>query len=390
MKKVILTFALLLLTSFLFANTIIDFERLLQMKAVETACYGTYVIPGSNPPYDYYTVSSLSRFQSSNNGQITSVKNFIGVCMDYSVWMFNSIIENKIIFERYGMKQNQLFIAVSSSNPNNGITLYKLSNRNNADVSMNGYYFKRHHILSVTPHKNNTNHAWIIIQHNNGTWFWVDPTWTDNTGRVIFGVIENNKEIYKTPIESLCIIRNDTVISAGSSFSNNADYYMLPFYVGTILNFGISDNQDIICIGIDIFGIRNKLGVSLEYLYRDKEIYTIIDSYTYEIADYIEYAFYFSINYSFINIIENRIMLGGTLGMGFFDANKTKGITYYSPSGIKNNVFEDMTNQNIDNGSTFKIGAYIMVNLGSVSFKTIIDYKSFGGYFTGFGVSFLL
>jgi len=390
MKKALFIFALLFAATFAFANTVIDFERLLQMKAVETACYGTYIKPGSTPPYDYYTVSNLNRLLPSNNGQTTRAGSFTGVCMDYAVWMFNSITENKTVFERFGMRQNQYFIAVSSSNPNNGITLYKLSNRNIADVTMNGYYFKRHSHLSATPHGNNRDHAWIIIQHNDGTWYWVDPTWTDNTGRVVFGVITNNKEVYRTPIDSLSVIRRNTASSARSLSSSYSSFYLLPFYVSTTLSIGISDNTDLASIGVDVFEIKNKFGFSFDFLFRYMETYDIVNSYSYEVYDNIVFAFYFSAHHSFFSFRDNAIVFGGTLGLGYSASERMRGGSFYSSSGFSQNEFNGMINEDITSGLAFKIGAYIIYNSGWFSARGTLEYRSFGGLFAGFGIGLML
>ena len=47
MKKTLFSVVILFITFSIYAQTISDFERLLQMKAVEIASYGTYILPGS-------------------------------------------------------------------------------------------------------------------------------------------------------------------------------------------------------------------------------------------------------------------------------------------------------------------------------------------------------
>ena len=392
MKKTIFNIAILFITTSVFAQTVNDFERLLQMKAVETASYGTYILPGSPTPYDYYTVSTLNRIPFTNNGQTASTERFNGVCMDYSVWMYKSITENKAIFERHGMSPNQYFIAVSTKNPNDGITLYKLANRNNSDIRINNYYLKRHRHLSATPHDNNTNHAWIIIQHNNGTLYWVDPTWTDNTGRVVFGTIINNKEVSKKPIENLCVIQNNLPPPSGSYVGYYTDFYIPLFFIGIFSNFGMSNKQDLISLGVDIFGEKNTLGFSFEILYGigdSIETYNIIDKYSYEKTNYSEYAFYFAAHYSFLKLLYDTILVGGTLGLGYYDAIINGGGSGYSSSGYSHEEFSGSTNDNISSGMAIKIGTYIMYSLDFYSIKGLIEYKSFGGFSLGVGLSIL-
>jgi len=159
MKKPLIIFSFLIITASLCAQTISDFERLLQMNAVIVASYGTYVISDAPNPYDYYTVNTLRQIPSSNNELSINTNTFFGVCADYSVRMYNSITENKTLFERMGMKQNQYYIAISASNSYVGVSLYKISNRNNSDRKMNNVYLKKYMEIPVTTHGNNTNHA---------------------------------------------------------------------------------------------------------------------------------------------------------------------------------------------------------------------------------------
>jgi len=266
----------------------------------------------------------------------------------------------------------------------------QLANSNNSDIRMNGYYLKRQRHLSVIPHDNNTNHAWIIIQHNNGTWYWVDPTWTDNTGRVIFGTIINNKEVSKTPIESLCVIKNNLASPPGSSVDYYTNFYTPLFYIGIISNFGMSNKQDFFSLGMDIFGQKNTLGFSFEILYAigdSIKIYNIIDKYSYERIYYKEYAYYFAVHYSFFKLLNDTIMLGGTFGLGYYDAIITGGGRSYSSSGYSHDEFSGSANNNISSGMAFKIGTYITYHFEIHAIKGILEYKSFGGFSAGFGFS---
>jgi hypothetical protein len=50
-----------------------------------------------------------------------------------------------------------------------------------------------------------TDHAWLWIMRNDGVWFWIDPTWTDNSGYVVYGYVDNGEEVQLRPDKELCI-----------------------------------------------------------------------------------------------------------------------------------------------------------------------------------------
>ncbi len=62
--------------------------------------------------------------------------------------------------------------------------------------------FSHNHILA---HDRATNHAWFWVQSTDGTVYWIDPTWTDNTGRPVYGIVRGGKEIELSPSSSLCV-----------------------------------------------------------------------------------------------------------------------------------------------------------------------------------------
>ena len=57
----------------------------------------------------------------------------------------------------------------------------------------------------IKAHDGATGHAWFWVQSTDGTVYWVDPTWTDNSGRPVFGIVRGGKEIQLTPSSSLCV-----------------------------------------------------------------------------------------------------------------------------------------------------------------------------------------
>jgi hypothetical protein len=73
---------------------------------------------------------------------------------------------------------------------------------------MNGVYLKENSRYQVYAHDGAAGHAWIWVQHNNGTWYWIDPTWTDNTGYVWWGIVKDGMEIRYDPDPKYCVASN--------------------------------------------------------------------------------------------------------------------------------------------------------------------------------------
>lgn len=110
------------------------------------------------------------------------------------------------------MRESQFFLAGVDSN-SNVIILSSPSNRNEATRIQNGVYVKTYGSASfrdVKTHKmlngeRTLDHAWLWIMRNDGICFWVDPTWTDNLGYVVYGYVANGEEIQLRPDEKYCI-----------------------------------------------------------------------------------------------------------------------------------------------------------------------------------------
>lgn len=50
-----------------------------------------------------------------------------------------------------------------------------------------------------------TKHAWLWAQAKDGTVYWIDPTWTDNSGRPVYGIVRAGAEIQLPPASDLCV-----------------------------------------------------------------------------------------------------------------------------------------------------------------------------------------
>ena len=88
----------------------------------------------------------------------------------------------------------------------NDMVMYRIAeNSEQANSTINDtpvVIFKHQNIKS---HDGATSHAWIWIQDINGIVYWVDPTWTDNTGIPYYGIVRDGKEIRLNSHKSLCV-----------------------------------------------------------------------------------------------------------------------------------------------------------------------------------------
>jgi len=211
MKKgliVILLFSLLTYT--ISADDLAD---LLQDLAVQTACLGRYSIAQANKyvttryndPPDYYEPPMLANRFAAMSGDMTRTITFYGVCFDYAQFAWDDIKKYQKMYNNAGMKDQQWYIASTKPNDPYTIILYDPVSKEKATVISNGIYIREHSRHKVYAHDGAEGHAWIWVQHKNGTWYWIDPTWTDNTGYVWWGIVQNGKEVKYYPDPDLCV-----------------------------------------------------------------------------------------------------------------------------------------------------------------------------------------
>lgn len=214
MKKGIKYFFLTVITSIFlsFPSFADSFTNAIQDLAVWTACVGQYSATQAGggwyeDPYDYYTPNLIAGRLATESGTMTRTQTFYGVCFDYAQYAYEYVWNNKNYFNSQGMYESQVWIAGVYDNPKQ-ITLQYPGTKSNYTTIQNGVYVKvpdKGGARSVSTHDSATNHAWIWIERNDGIWFWVDPTWTDNLGYVVYGYVSNGKEIQCKPDNGYCI-----------------------------------------------------------------------------------------------------------------------------------------------------------------------------------------
>lgn len=194
-----------------------SFTDLIQDLAVQTACIGQYSATqaggtwNEDPP-DYYKPYLMAERFKKMSGNMTRTTTFYGVCFDYAEYAYRDIKDNKSLYSKNGMRTDQFFLAGADSNPNI-IELSVPTSNANATKIQNGIPVKTYGNSSyrnIKTHKMQngtraTNHAWLWIMRNDGVWFWIDPTWTDNLGYVVYGYVGNGEEIQCRPDKEFCL-----------------------------------------------------------------------------------------------------------------------------------------------------------------------------------------
>ncbi len=216
MKK---TFVLLFMLLFLFSLSFADsFTDAIQELAMRTACAGQYIKEESEDGpcismSDYYTQKLFTSEISQETNTSTKSSTFSGVCFDFAYYAWNYIKDNLSYFNSCGMIENQFWLA-GVDDDSSLITLSKPTTKDNASSFLNGVPIKTYGEDSkrnIKAHKKTdgeraTHHSWIWIERKDKVWFWIDPTWTDNLGYVVYGYVDaNGEEIQCRPDSKYCV-----------------------------------------------------------------------------------------------------------------------------------------------------------------------------------------
>ena len=216
MKKLTTIFIVLLV--FISVSLADSFTDAIQDLARYTACIGKYNMAQvglSGTATNYYTEEMIDSRLAQESGDETMTNTFFGVCFNYAQFAYNYVDRNLSYYKSKGLYERQFWIAGTDENPNS-IELQYPGDKNNYTVIQNGVYMKRpanNPYRSVKTHrhadgkgKRATHHAWIWIERADGVQFWVDPTWTDNCGYVVYGYVsQSGEEIQCRPDKKYCI-----------------------------------------------------------------------------------------------------------------------------------------------------------------------------------------
>jgi len=208
-KLFVLGVLLLLLYCFVYNVYADEFADILQDLAIQTACLGMYSSTQAGAvdtftnrfidPPDWYTPPMMASRFADMSGNMTHTITFYGICFDYALFAWYDIQEYKEMYNNAGMKKNEWYIAITLPNDPNTIILYVPAAPDSATRTWNGFPVREVGKHRVRAHDDAKGHAWLWVQHNNGTWYWIDPTWTDNTGYPWWGIVRENKEVQYYP-----------------------------------------------------------------------------------------------------------------------------------------------------------------------------------------------
>lgn len=179
----------------------------LQWLAVKVACKGTYDMAycgdfESPNPKNFYSTKFIKPYLARNDGSAqrgTSL--FEGICFDYADFALHECITDKNLYKSI----KNIFMAGTFDNCND-IILYRIANSfENSDMKINNTPVVIYSHQHTQAHRNSTHHAWVWLQTNDGTVYWIDPTYTDNTGHPVYGIVRGGREVELPPDPSLCI-----------------------------------------------------------------------------------------------------------------------------------------------------------------------------------------
>lgn len=127
---------------------------------------------------------------------------FEGICFDYADFAYKELSTNR---KEYSSKISNFYMVGSFKDPNT-IVVYRIAKSGEAhDMIINGTPVIVYSQRQIRAHENATFHAWFWVQAKDGTMYWVDPTWTDNSGRPVYGIVRGGQEIELKADQRYCV-----------------------------------------------------------------------------------------------------------------------------------------------------------------------------------------
>ena len=179
----------------------------LQWLAVLTACKGTYDMAytgdfSQKNPTDYYQTRFIKQYLATNDGRASKGTTlFEGICFDYADFAYQELKQNKLNYPRVA----NFWMVGTFSDPND-IVAYRLANegeQSNFTINRTPVVVNSHN--HIYAHDGATSHAWFWVQATDGIIYWVDPTWTDNSGRPVYGIVRGGREVQLEANPAYCV-----------------------------------------------------------------------------------------------------------------------------------------------------------------------------------------
>lgn len=179
----------------------------LQWLAVKIACKGVYDMAYAGDfraenPVDYYKTSFIKHYLASNDGMASKGTTlFEGICFDYADFTYQELRDNK---EFYSSRISKFYM-VGTFRDAEDIIAYRIAKSGEAQnmtINQTPVIVFSHN--NIHAHNGATNHAWFWVQAIDGTMYWIDPTWTDNLGCPVYGIVRGGQEIQLPYDQRLC------------------------------------------------------------------------------------------------------------------------------------------------------------------------------------------
>ena len=177
----------------------------LQWLAVKIACKGTYDMAytgdfSAENPVDWYKTSFIKKYLAKNGEYSKGTDLFEGICFDYADFAYRELTDNRNSYQNVAN-----YWMVGSSAPND-IQTYRIAKKGETGNGIiNGTPIVEFTHAHIRAHADAINHAWFWVQANDGVMYWVDPTWTDNSGRPVYGIVRGGQEIQLEPDPAFCV-----------------------------------------------------------------------------------------------------------------------------------------------------------------------------------------
>lgn len=215
-RKLLILLTFMIISTNFFADSFTD---AIQDLAIQTACIGQYSATQAgggwyDDPHDYYTPPMMAERFKNMSGNMTRTDTFYGICFDYAQSAYQDIEKYQSWYNKQGMYENKFWIAGTHENNNEIILQYPGTKSNHTAVQNGDQIIVQNGVCVIIPaggernvktHDGITHHAWVWIERADGVQFWIDPTWTDTSGYVVYGYVENGQEVQCRPSRELCI-----------------------------------------------------------------------------------------------------------------------------------------------------------------------------------------
>ena len=194
-----------------------SFTDAIQDLVVQIACTGQYSAAQAgggwyDDPQDFYIPAIMAKRFVQMSGRRTRTETFYGVCFDYAEYAYRDIEKYHSWYVEQGMQAERFYIAGVDDDPGIIQLMYPVEQAQ-SNFFQNGIPVRIKDNQYIYTHKSMdgkraVNHAWLWIYcKNDNRWYWIDPTWTDNVGYVVWGYvdIERKEEIQLRPDKKFCV-----------------------------------------------------------------------------------------------------------------------------------------------------------------------------------------